>query len=221
MATRSVLKLATVLLTSVAILPVFSTSVAQSADDNLEQRLKNEGVVKIARATEPTDTIRPLPGSVNSRLQPNDSGRSSNLDDLANRNGDLSDTNSNVAQIAFLKAVVAETTASKAALAQALNALAEHQQADPGYDAKEIAIQISKLDIDSPSYGQDLANLQAQYQTAAWYDAEKVLLQDQVVAAQESYAQMTTAFDEALLAATGGRVLSDDALEYFRKKLGF
>ncbi|MGJ8582851.1 MAG: hypothetical protein ACSHXD_02045 [Marinosulfonomonas sp.] len=227
MATRSVLKLAAVMLTSVAILPAFTTSVAQSADDSLDN-LTQESLtpVEIARMMEPKVKVRGLPGNVRVKAQPDQSTRRSvdpsRLESFNKNNGDLGpDSNSNVAQIAFLKAVVAETSASKAALADALNALAEHEQADPGFEAKDMALQISQLDINSPTYGQDLANLQAKYQTAAWYDAEKGLLQDAVVSAQDTYEQMTQAFDEALLAATGGRVLSDDALDYFRTKLGF
>ncbi len=81
----------------------------------------------------------------------------------------------------------------------------------PDYDSNLAALEAQKVDIDA---------LEAQLETAEDYETELARLKDASNAQGEEYQQAKTEEEEALEGATGGRTLSEAALDVFRTTLG-
>ncbi len=155
--------------------------------------------------------------------------------------------NSRVGRIAAYREAALTTTENGRLAEEAAAAVSEKEDIrdgiqqeisdlDANYAAKnaEIDEKIGALDPDAEDYDAQVAALEAERPSATDYETQKVELQGKLATAEESLtaseAELADAEeaagtaaqteDEALLAATDGRVLSDEALAYFREKIG-
>ncbi|MCF1708183.1 hypothetical protein L0V05_05040 [Tabrizicola sp. J26] len=155
--------------------------------------------------------------------------------------------NSRVGRISAYRDAALATTESGRLAEEAAATVAENKDIRDGiqqeiddlsadYAAKnaEIDEKIAGLDPDADDYADQVAALEAERPSTAEYETQKSELEGNLAAAEvnltnsevelaEAEAVKDTAAqteEEALMAATDGRVLSDEAIAYFREKIG-
>lgn len=108
-------------------------------------------------------------------------------------------------------------------LAAAEGALQALNDGYTGRTTEEIDADIAGLDPSAPDYAEKLDALNAERAAAAEFEAEQDALEKAVADASDAVADAETAVDTAALAeadalnsASGGRILSPKALDYFR-----
>ncbi len=149
---------------------------------------------------------------------------------------------SNVGQIATFQTAALETLDAEAASSDAADALTAFIAGDPGYTADDINTQIGALDSASDTYADDLTALEGQLAEAQDYEdvmAQLQAAQDDGTVLDASdpvealtyledgaadtlldYEAAQETEDAALEVVTGGREISDEAMDYFLELLG-
>jgi hypothetical protein len=138
--------------------------------------------------------------------------------------------NSQVGRIAAYQEAALATEAAGEELEKAIEDLAAAEDAlqalndsYTGRTTEEIDADIAGLDPSAPDYTEKLDALNAERAAAAEFEAEQDALETAVADASDAVADAETAVDTAALAeadalnvASGGRILSPEALDYFR-----
>ncbi|WP_343116325.1 hypothetical protein [Ostreiculturibacter nitratireducens] len=141
---------------------------------------------------------------------------------------------SQVGRIALYRDAALATIEAKAAVealeqeaAKAADDLAALEAAYTGRSSADILADIALLDEESDSYEAEKAALDAELAAAESFEAEQLRLQTVIDEAPAKIEEAELVVEEkeglegdALMTASGGRTLSDEALAYFRELLG-
>ena len=133
---------------------------------------------------------------------------------------DNADPDSQVGRIATYRDAAQDTQDAQATVDGTQQAIDDLVAAYDGRSTDEILADIDALDPDDDGYDDALAELEAELEQAEAHEAELAELEAELAEALLAYDTALADEEEALLAASDGRVLSDAALAELRSLLG-
>ncbi|MGP1357387.1 hypothetical protein [Roseicyclus sp.] len=126
---------------------------------------------------------------------------------------------SNVGRLNTLREAIGESEEAYTEWQAAYSDYIAFRDSYDGRTAAEIEEEIAGLDDTSATYEEELARLTAELEAAEGYDAELDRLAGLSNDAAEAYEEVQGLEEDALLAVTGGRELSDAAMAELRRRL--